>query len=82
MKPHGLSATALARALHVPTHRVAAILSGRSARSITPDTALRLSRLFDTTPQFWLNLQLSHDLSVAIAERGRQIDLDVRPIAA
>lgn len=82
MKPHGLSAAALARAIHVPQNRVAAILSERNPRAIAPDTALRLTRLFDTTPQFWLNLQLSCDLSVAIAEHGFQIDMDVRPIAA
>ena len=82
MKPHGLSTTALARAIRVTPHRVAAILSERNPRAITPDMSLRLSRLFDTTPQFWLNLQLAYDLSVAIAAHGSQIELDVRPIAA
>jgi addiction module HigA family antidote len=48
MEPLGLSANALARALHVPTNRITAILNG--SRSITADTALRLARYFNTTP--------------------------------
>ncbi len=51
----GLSARALARAIDVPVNRVTAILNGN--RGITADTALRLGRYFDTTAQFWLNLQ-------------------------
>lgn len=51
----GLSANALAKAIDVPPNRVAAILNGE--QGITADTALRLGRYFDTTAQFWLNLQ-------------------------
>ncbi|MYB32143.1 MAG: HigA family addiction module antidote protein, partial [Acidobacteria bacterium] len=51
----GLSARALAKAIDVPVNRVTAILNGN--RGITADTALRLGRYFDTTAQFWLNLQ-------------------------
>lgn len=51
----GLSANALAKAIGVPANRVTAILNGE--RGITADTALRLGRYFDTTAQFWLNLQ-------------------------
>ena len=58
----GLSASALARALDVPTNRVTAILNGQ--RGISADTALRLSRYFSTTPQFWLNLQKTFELRV------------------
>jgi addiction module HigA family antidote len=36
-------------------------------RDVTADTALRLARRFDTTPQFWMNLQANHDLAVAQA---------------
>ncbi len=80
--PHGLSANALARAIRVPPNRITAIIAAENPRAVTPDTALRLGRLFGTTPQFWLNLQSAYDLSVAIAEHGDEIDQDVRPFAA
>jgi len=79
MVPLGLSANALARALHVPPNRVTAIISRTNPRAITPDTALRLSRYFGTTAEFWLNLQQAHDLSRAEREMRAQIALEVRP---
>jgi addiction module HigA family antidote len=82
LKPHGLSANALARAIRVPPNRITAIIAAKNPRAVTPDTALRLARLFGTTPQFWINLQSNYDLSVAIAEHGEEIEQDVRPIAA
>ena len=63
LKPLGISANALAHAIGVPANRVSGILGGK--RSITADSALRLSRAFGTTPEFWLNLQIAHDLRVA-----------------
>ena len=51
----GLSANTLAKAIDVPANQVAAILNGE--RGVTAETALRLGRYFDTTAQFWLNLQ-------------------------
>ena len=60
MAPHKLSARALARALSVPTNRVTAIVNEQ--RSVTAETALRLSLAFGTTPEFWLNLQATYDL--------------------
>jgi addiction module HigA family antidote len=77
-----MSANALARALRVPPNRVTVIISAKSPRAVSPDTALRLGRYFGTTPQFWLNLQSAYDLSVAIAAHGQRIEEDVRPIAA
>jgi addiction module HigA family antidote len=81
MKPLGLSANALARDLHVPPNRITAIISTTAPRSIT-DTALRLARYFGTTPQFWINLQSAHDLSLAEAEVGDRVVTEVRPRAA
>jgi len=80
MAPMGLSANALSRDLDVPPNRITAILARE--RAVTPDTALRLSRHFGTSAQLWLNLQTSHDLSVAEAEHGREIRDSVRPRAA
>jgi len=65
LKPLELSAHQLADALEVPANRVSEIL--RERRSVTADTALRLAAHFKTTPEFWLNLQMAHDLSKAEA---------------
>ena len=80
MEPLGLSANALAKALHVPLNRITAILNG--TRSITADTALRLARYFDTTPQSWLNLQQNYELEVAKRTVGQVIEAEVSPRAA
>jgi len=82
MIPLGLSANALARALNVPPNRITAIIAAENPRAVTPDTALRLSRYFGTTPQLWLNLQLAYDLSAAITHQGAQIEAAVQPRAA
>jgi len=63
LRPLGLSASALAREIGVPANRITAILHGR--RAITADTALRLAARFGTTAEFWMNLQVAHDLAVA-----------------
>ena len=73
----GMSANAMARALSVPTNRITAIIKGQ--RSVTADTALRLSRYFGTTPQFWLNLQKTFELRVAEIEAGDDIAKRVQP---
>jgi addiction module HigA family antidote len=82
MKPLGLSANALARELHVPPNRITAIIATTAPRAVTPDTALRLSRYFGTTPQFWLNLKSAHDLSLVLADIGDRVAAEVRPRAA
>ncbi len=75
----GMSANSLAKALSVPTHQIAAIL--KEQQGITADTALRLSRYFGTTPQFWLNLQKSYELRLTEIESGQQIAAAVQPLA-
>ena len=79
MEPLGLSANALAKALHVPPNRITSILNG--TRSITADTALRLARYFTTTPQSWLNLQKNYELDVAKRTVGQAIDAEISPRA-
>ncbi len=78
MVPLGLSANKLGEALGVPANRITAILNG--TRGITADTALRLARCFDTSPEFWLNLQELHDLEMARREAGKTIERTVKPI--
>ena len=63
MGPLRLSMNQLALDLRVPVTRIAEIVHER--RGITPDTALRLARYFNTSPSFWLNLQSVYDLEVA-----------------
>lgn len=66
LAPLQMSAAALAKQLGVPGNRISDIV--RQRRGMTADTALRLSRYFRTTPDFWMNLQSAHDLSKAAAE--------------
>ncbi len=63
MKPLGIRQTQLARDLKVPPRRIHAIVHGK--RGITVDTALRLSRHFGTSPEFWMNLQTHYELELA-----------------
>ncbi len=58
--PMGITQVELAHRLEIPFQRVNQIC--REKRSVTPDTALRLAKLFDTTVDLWLNLQLAWDL--------------------
>jgi addiction module HigA family antidote len=60
LKPMGMSQVELAERIHVSYPRVNEIINRK--RGITPDTALRLSKLFGTTPEFWLNGQRNWDL--------------------
>src|SRR5258708_12238588 len=63
MIPLGLSSNALARALNVTPARINEIV--RERRGISADTALRLARFFNTSHQFWLNLQSNYDVQCA-----------------
>ncbi len=73
--PLGMSAHALALELRVPAPRINDIV--RERRAVTPDTALRLARYFGTTPQFWMNLQISYDLKFAEIKNGPKIAAEV-----
>ncbi|KFI21573.1 HigA family addiction module antitoxin [Nitrosococcus oceani] len=77
LKPLEMSVNALAKALHAPTPRINDVVLER--RGVTADTAMRLARYFDTTPQFWMTLQMEHDLRVAEIERANRIESEVQP---
>lgn len=66
-----MSAAELARQIKVPTNRITEILNGQ--RAITGDTALRLAHFFDTSAQFWLNLQALYELRLAEQKAGKSI---------
>ena len=76
MKPLGISINQLARDLNVPPNRISGIVNG--TRSVTADTALRLSVHFGVSPETWLSLQVSYDIRVARQERGVEIRRQVR----
>lgn len=82
MKPLGLSANALAIALRVPVTRISEIV--RERRGITADTALRLARYFNMTPEFWMRLQMDYDLESAAdaIEITLREEIRPRPVAA
>jgi len=73
----GISASELARSLHIPTNRITQILNGQ--RGITADTALRLGRWFGTGAELWMNLQKSYELRLAEQLAGEEIQKTITP---
>lgn len=60
LQPMNITAYRLAKKINIPQTRISEIIHGK--RSVTADTAIRFSRFFGTTPEFWLNLQNLYDL--------------------
>jgi len=77
MEPLGLTIGGLARDLKISTNKMSEIVNGR--RALNADAALRLSRYFGHTPEFWINLQAAYDLRVTIHSSSSRIDREVRP---
>lgn len=80
MKPLGLTQAELARALHVGAGRIGDIVRGR--RPVTPDIALRLSRYFGTSAEYWIGMQATYDLESARDRVGVKVRKSVQPRAA
>jgi addiction module HigA family antidote len=68
MEPLGLSSYRLATELHVSAPRINDLVRGK--RSMTADTAMRLSRYFGTSAQLWLGLQMDHDIWLAAKNKS------------
>jgi len=79
LKPMELSQNRLAIDIGVPARRINEIVLGK--RRISADTALRLGRYFEMSPQFWLGLQMDYDLDVEEDKLGTRLDREVRPYA-
>ncbi len=77
LKPMDLSQNRLAIDIGVDARRINEIVLG--GRSVTADTALRLARYFEVSPQFWLGLQAEYDLDIAMDALGNRLDREVRP---
>jgi addiction module HigA family antidote len=71
-----ISASELARILHVPANRITQILARK--RAVTADTALRLGQWLGTGPELWLNLQKSYELRLAEEKHGEEIKGTIR----
>ena len=80
LKPMGLSQNRLALDIGVHPRRINEIVLEK--RRITADTALRLSRYFGTSPQFWLGLQMDYDLDITADSLGERLEREVKGGAA
>ena len=77
LEPLSMSVNALAIALRVPASRINDVV--RQKRGVSIDTALRLARYFNTTAQFWMNLQISYDLKIA-RQNMTKIENEIIPL--
>ncbi len=75
LKPMNITAYRLANITHMPQSRISNIIKG--TRRITADTAMRLSKAFGTTPEFWLNLQNRYDIDTI---RYKGLDASINSI--
>jgi len=80
LEPHGMAQTELAERIGVSYVRINEIVNAK--RGVTPDTALRLSRLFGTTAEFWLNGQRNWDLWHALRAPEAETIEEIEPIEA
>jgi addiction module HigA family antidote len=80
LKPMGISQYRLAKDINVPPRRINEIIQGK--RSITPDTALRLSKYFGLSERFWINLQAHYDLETEKDRLKDRLNKEVNVYAA
>ncbi len=80
MKPLNVSINALSRHINVPPNRISDIVNNK--RSITADTALRLGKYFNVSPEIWLDLQSDYDIRLAQRTTWQKIEPLIRAHAA
>lgn len=76
LNPMGITQHRLAKDINVPARRINEIVHGK--RAITANTALRLSKYFNMSPQFWINLQSHYDLEMEIANISEELEREVK----
>ena len=79
LNPMNISQYRLAKDISVPARRINEIVHRK--RAVTADTALRLGRYFQNSPQFWLNLQARYDLDIASERLSTRLDDEVQTVA-
>ncbi len=79
LKPMGISQYRLAKDINVPARRINEIIHGK--RSVSVDTALRLSRYFSLSERFWLNLQTRYDIELQKDKLDKRIKEEVKVLA-
>ncbi|TKJ37397.1 MAG: addiction module antidote protein, HigA family [Planctomycetes bacterium B3_Pla] len=79
LKPMKISQNRLGRDLKVSPRRINEIIHGK--RSITADTALRLSRYFGNSARFWMGLQMDYDLDVETDKISQRIQKEIEQLA-
>lgn len=77
--PLGMSAGALAKKLNLPRTRIERIV--KEEVGLTPDTALRLARFFNTTPEFWMNFQQKYELETEARKLAPELE-KIEPLKA
>ena len=80
IEPMGITRYRVAKNINVPQRRIDLICRGEAA--VSAEMALRLGRVFGTTPEFWINLQAQYDLEIAERAAGKEIAKVVVPLAA
>jgi len=75
LKPMGISQYRLAKDINVPARRINEII--HCTRAVSADTALRLGRFFNISPQFWVNLQAHYDLAIEEDHLGDKLEREV-----
>jgi addiction module HigA family antidote len=78
LRPLGMTQTELAERIHASYPRVNELVNGK--RGVTPDTALRLAKLFGTSPEFWLNGQRNWDLWQAMHSEEIKVLDTIEPV--
>jgi addiction module antidote protein, HigA family len=76
MKPYGISLSKVSDALGVSPGTVSRLINGKSA--LSTDMALRLAKVFGTTPMFWINMQTTHD--IAVAKQDKKLDAEIQKL--
>jgi addiction module HigA family antidote len=80
LQPMEISQNQLALSIKVPPRRINEIVLGK--RKITADTALRLAKYFNMSPEFWLGLQMDYDLDIALDKIADTLDEDIESYKA
>ncbi|MFA6305571.1 MAG: HigA family addiction module antitoxin [Candidatus Gracilibacteria bacterium] len=78
MKPFGISQYKIAKDIGVSARRINEIVHGE--RAISADTALRFSKYFKTSAQFWLNLQSRYNLEIESEKLSKKPDFEIKPL--